>query len=389
MVSGGPEGFPSWSPMMLEPGELGCHVGIPIYDVGLSHEASSLYRLAILVFMSFRRKDKAEVDTLEYLSKFIRQAQTQAKELEDNKTAMSVDVVYAGYIMALYALVAENSVQSAVGYCSLFATSLCVLKKSRPLGDPDISWITTLWQGLIASLYHVHRDMLFHEREPTEWQNSFIHLHELLEVSSCLLPSELEMAALPLSMTTEVICQEIKTLSMYMQFYLDHFLFRMSPNNSADGDSAAMPIDVVGRRLQEILGRITQLTVHLSSIRDYIYHAYSISESDINTRFHGPANDFLHFPDLQASGLKSTTDPWERDTALALLYSLAQLIKEMMEPAADLNEEGIRHSAIAVCRLCASFPSDSLMALSLTKRSLFWAGLILTKSKYLDGCFHS
>jgi len=192
------------------------------------------------------------------------------------------------------------------------------------------------------------------------------------------------MAALPLSMTTEVICQEIKTLSMYMQFYLDHFLFRMSPNNSADGDSAAMPIDVVGRRLQEILGRITQLTVHLSSIRDYIYHAYSISESDINTRFHGPANDFLHFPDLQPSGLKSTTDPWERDTALALLYSLAQLIKEMMEPAADLNEEGIRHSAIAVCRLCASFPSDSLMALSLTKRSLFWAGLILTKSKYLD-----
>ena len=143
-----------------------------------------------------------------------------------------------------------------------------------------------------------------------------------------------------------------------------------------------------------ILSRIMRLITHLSNTANYIYHAYPPSE-EVESNLNGPAtNEFLHFPDVRARGLRSDSDPKERDTALALLYTFSRLLKTMLEAPADPNEDTItevQYLAIALCRLCASFPgrsSQTMMGILLIKRSLLWAGLILTKSKFPSGDTH-
>src|SRR5271169_1230031 len=93
---------------------------------------------------------------------------------------------------------------------------------------------------------------------------------------------------------------------------------------------------------------------------------------------------------LRPRGLKSA-EPKAQDTALALLYTFARLLKNMLDPMADFDESivtDIYRSTIALCRLCASFPNRSLSNPTvslLVKRSLFWAGMILTKSTFQEG----
>jgi hypothetical protein len=330
----------------------------------------------------------AEVETIQYADKFIRQARKQAKEFANGKSTMEVDVVYSWYIMAVYAVIAEDSLSRAVLYSSLFSCSLSELKRSKTLSDNELSWLETLWQGIVSSLYYVHRDLLFQETGPTEWATSFEPLQQLLEKSSSLIPSEIDIAALPRSMTSEVVCQKVITLSIYMQFYLDQFLFRTTYDAGA---AAAGVTEFLRARLQSILARIIDLVAHVSNIPDYIHHAYSFSaDVEADSEFDGPANAFLNYPDLQRRGLKSGAEPTARDTALALLYTFAQLAKHMLQSTSDVEAEddAIRHSAIAICRLCASFGSfDTPMVHLLAKRSLFWAGLILTESEYPHGRF--
>ena len=96
------------------------------------------------------------------------------------------------------------------------------------------------------------------------------------------------------------------------------------------------------------------------------------------------SNSFLGFPDVRLHGLKST--PKDRDTALALLYSLSRMIRGIL---ADRDGIEIYTSAIVVCRLCATLPDRSTTTIAglLLKRSLFWASMIMTKSRFPQGIF--
>jgi hypothetical protein len=134
-----------------------------------------------------------------------------------------------------------------------------------------------------------------------------------------------------------------------------------------------------------------RLVVHLPNIRDYIYYAYDMEGNPgyINVP---TVNKFLHFADVQPRGLAAATTPTRRDTALALLYAFARLLKSMLESSADVDVlSEVQRSAIAICRLSANLDlqnewgTDAL----LVKRSLFWAGVILTKSAFLSGQFPS
>ena len=320
--------------------------------------------------MSYLKNNESR-DTAIYFAKYHHEAQ----RCIDN--ASILEVAFASYVVAVYSLIGGWSIKFVLQSCHDFCKSIVGLTKWRMVSD---SWVELLWQDVLMSIYYVHRDYSlfqnFTSRE--ELIESLEQVQELLQTSDCLLPSETDILNLPLSMTTEEICLKVISLSIYLQFYLDHLLFRSSYNVNPEISNKLTD------GLYSIVERINRLVAHLSPIGDYIYHAYNFG-LDHHT---GATNAFLHFPNVQPHGLKVTGDAEERDTAPALLYAFARLLKNMLERTADENEKfisEIHHSAIAMCRLCASFPDRSPMVTLLAKRSLFWAGLILTESRFYAG----
>ena len=328
---------------------------VPVYNVCQSH-SSLLLRTAVMVLMSYLKNNTCDNETMEYLGQFYGEAQHSIT------TNSVLDIVYASYIMAVYCLIAGDSLKTAFVNCLQFCRSLAVLiTNSSMVGPQELSWIEMLWQEIMSSLYHLHRDSLFYGVGPrARLEESLGFLRLILELSVYLLPSEEQIAKLPLSMTTEVICQKIVSLSIYMQVYLDYFLFR---KNCFDGGIGSADDEIMVRaRLMDVLEKIIQLIPHLSNIPDYIHHAYAIPP-DLTAGFESPANDFLHLPNIQPRGLKSAANAGERDIALALLYAFARLLKNILDIDVDTNEEAstvIDHSSIALCRLCASFPPHTL-----------------------------
>ena len=101
------------------------------------------------------------------------------------------------------------------------------------------------------------------------------------------------------------------------------------------------------------------------------------------------ANTFLDFAAVEPRALKPGTEPLVRDTALALVYAFARLVKNMLEVTFnDVDEKvnsEIYNSATAICRLCANLSIEKPMESWIVKRSLFWAGIIFTESKFPEG----
>jgi hypothetical protein len=122
-------------------------------------------------------------------------------------------------------------------------------------------------------------------------------------------------------MTTEVICQKIKSLSINMQFYLDQYLFEKSES---------LPSGETRYRLHLTVDRIILL----------------MKENPVI------------------------------DTATTLLYNFAIIVKGMFEEADHDTEASVYHAANRIYHLSLS----NINAL-LIKRSLFWAGLILSRSR--------
>jgi len=325
--------------------------------------------------MSYLNRSGDSNDTAHYLAKYHQEAQ----RCIDN--ASITEVTFASYIVAVYSLVGGWSINFVLQSCHNFCKSIVGLTKFRMLND---SWLELLWQHVLSSLYYVLRDSsLFGNPVSQEEVVKALELaQKLLQTAECLLPSATDISDLPLSMTTEMICLKIVSLSIFLQFYLDQFLFRASYNANFDG------LKILKNCLCSVLDRINRLIAHLSPIGDYIYHAYPRNDTFGSTIYDDTPHVFLHFPNVQPRGLKVASKAEERDTALALLYAFARLLRNMLEPTADVNEttiSEIHDSAITICRLCVSFPDQSPMVTLLAKRSLFWAGLVLTESRFSAG----
>ena len=308
-------------------------------------------------------------DTSLYIAKYRREAQTCI----DNGSLL--ELVYASYVLTIYGIVGGESVQMAMKCCNHFCK--CVVALTRKQKGTD-DWIEMLWRDVLSALYYVHRDLIVFKSSlecVVQWET-------LVGTSYCLLVSEEDIANLPLSMTTEKICHKIKSLSIYMQFYIDLFLIRV---NFTEQEAETK---VARDRLHNILDRIIRLVSHLSNISDYIHHAYRMEPGVSPINDGTAANTFLDFAAVEPRALKAGTEPLVRDTALALLYAFARLIKNMLELTVDFDEKvnsEIYHSAFAICRLCANLSIEKPMQSWLVKRSLFWAGIILTEAKFPQG----
>jgi hypothetical protein len=198
-----------------------------------------------------------------------------------------------------------------------------------------------------------------------------------LRVSHSLLPCKQDIADLPLSMTTENIGQKIQSLSVCLQLYLDQFLFRIHAK------VIGLSLKSARDDLHGIVDRIVSLIAHLPC--NPIHYAYDMKTNSNNSS----STAFLDFRDVEPRGLKESETPRPRDTAIALLYAFARLLKHWLGFTTDSDEatvDAIRRSAIAICRLCASLPDQtSRISRLLMKRSLFWAGLVLTESRFPSG----
>lgn len=354
---------------------LGSRVAIELYNTGLPNSVL-VYRFAIFVLMSFLKNDPAD-ETHRYLALYYQEAQKCI-----NASSIT-EVVFASYLVAVYSLIGAATLQMAFDNCRRFCHAVAYLKLMSTAKGDEFIWIETLWQDLLSSLYHLHRAVVLLKlpEDPHHLTRSFQHLQGLLNDCSCLLVSEEDISRLPLSMTTEVICHKARALSVIMQFYLHHFLFQVTHTPNGVEDTKTLRSE-----LCSILDRIIRLISHLSNIADYIHHAYS-STSESDSQISGMTCAFLNFPDVKPRGLKSIAEAKVRDTALAILYTFARLVKSMLELPVGVDEAlstDIEQSAIALCRLCATIPvpSSTTMYTFLVKRTLFWAGLILTQSKF-------
>src|SRR5277367_1388207 len=359
--------YPSlYRPLLSLTSRLGSDGAVEFYRV---HEfncySSVLYRSAVFVLMSYlKNSDTSDPSDPSDISLYIAKYRREAQKCIDNGSLL--ELVYASYVVTIYSIVGGESVQMAMNYCHHFCK--CVVALTRKQKSTD-DWIEMLWRDALTALYYVHRDLIVLKSSlecVEQWER-------LVGTSYCLLVSEEDIANLPLSMTTEKICHKVKSLSIYLQFYLDLFLIRINFTEQAAETKVARD------HLYSILDRIIRLVSHLSSISDYIHHAYRMEPCA--TPIDPAANTFLHFAAVEPRGLKAGAEPLARDTALALLYVFARLLKNMLEPTADVNENvnsEIYLSAIAICRLCVNLPIVWPMETWLVQRSLFWAGIILT-----------
>jgi hypothetical protein len=358
------------------PSELGTRVAIPLFNIVIGH-TSKLYRTAILVLIThLQTRDVADRRAFEYLDRFYHQAQDCI-----NNQAVS-ELVYASYIIAVYALIGGVSPQMAIDNCSQFFHTVIALKSLGTVVEDECLWLETLWQRILSSLYYIYRDNIVFDRFGVPVLSmKFEPLQRLLYVSTRLLPSEDNLSNLKSSTKPEWVCQKVYSFSIYMQFYWDCFLYQAAFTESMRRLSSARV------RLQNILGRIIHLISHLPSIDAYVNDAYP-TLSELETIHYVPTNDFLSFQNIQPRGLHP--QPKERDTALALLCVFAQLAKLMLDPTIDEHNKNEQANlyAIALCRLSASFPagcSNALIVSTLIKRSLFWAGMILIRSEFALG----
>ena len=358
-------------------------VNVPVYNAGLS-PSSALFRSAIVVLMSNLKTQCSDSETPSHLQVFY----TRAGECV-NANATS-EIVYSSYIIAAYALICKGSIQDALELCLLFCHGLKAFARSGTARDDEVLWSETLWQGLFIPLFYICRDLLFKNiADPGEQLMNRIwsQLQEILDVSSCILPSDADIEGLPLSMCTETICHKIRSLSIYMQFYMDYFLFRASRHSEIFLEDA----NPILLSLHKILGQIILLIDQLSNISDYIHDSYTVCPDILDFNHRSTHHDLRHLTNLQPRGLQSATGATYRDAALVSLYIFSRFMKTLLEEENELNEKvvlEVYHSAIALCRVCGSFPregSSDFMAPSIMERNLFWAGIILRKHQFPTG----
>ena len=362
-----------YSPLMLN-SRPGSPVAIELHKVDLNPHTSTVYRSAILVLMSHLKKSHPS-DTSGYFAKYMQEAQQciDATSFEE--------VVYSSYLVTIYSISGGKSVQTAINFCRQFCQSVVELTRKRRVAD---DWIELIWQNLLASLYYVHRDTILFNYSKSTLMESAAQWEKLLDTSYGLLVNEADIADLPLSMTTEKICHKLTSLCVYMQLYLDQFLTRVG-----HAEYGSNELELARGRLCSIADRIMRLVSHLSSISDYVHHAYQIEVGSANSVNNGPNSTFLYFADLEPRGLMPNAPPDSRDTAVALLYAFARLLKNLLKPAAEIEEntpwaEPYR-SAIAIARISATLPIEGFMETLLVKRSLFWSGVVLTESTFPEG----
>ena len=153
-----------WGPLLFR-SRLGSSVAIHLYNLGLDSHLSASYRSAVLVFMSNYNKDDYTT-TFNYLTNYHR----GLRKAMDTNSISTTEVVYARYVVAVYSLIGGDSMQMAISSCRQLCCAIKSFTMSSMISD---EWIETLWQRVLSSLYHIHRDTILFSHHATPFTETF------------------------------------------------------------------------------------------------------------------------------------------------------------------------------------------------------------------------
>jgi hypothetical protein len=173
--------------------------------------------------------------------------------------------------------------------------------------------------------------------------------------------------------TEPSIYQRLNALGSYLAFYLDHFL--AEKRRLVDTDET---FHSDTKSLRNIILEIAGLAPRLPKAREFL------SKGD---------NDMFWLSTIFAEEDRTVINPLRpdfEDKQAAILFGFAQLIDSILVTSSIYGDASPSvPSAMFLCRLCAGVARSELgsmlpSGLSLT-RSLFWAGLILTRTRHPAG----
>lgn len=179
-------------------------------------------------------------------------------------------------------------------------------------------------------------------------------------------------------MRPEEIQRKLQTLLIHTMGNFDQFLFYLNCNREKH-ELIKKKFFRVKANLDSLLGQILKLISYLPNAHKYLRHAYDVTlNSDVNQ-----VEDILE----QIVNIVPQFDlgTERKDIYAALLYSSAHLIKHLLDPTINLanrSESQVYVSALALCKVAACVGVIDPGICGLLKRSLFWTGLILTRSTY-------
>jgi len=357
------------------------HAGIPVFNPTTTHASAPVYRSATALFMSYVRNQSVVVQRM-YLEKYYHAAR---KCIEHSAVP---ELIYASYLVAAYSLIGGESISEATQKTGMFAHGALLLIRQGSIQGDELLWIENLWQNLVMALYYIHHETVVRRGGAMGRRSadSFVQLERLLDNCSPFLPSDIDVATVPVSMPLAAVCVKVTSLAIYLQFYFDYFLFARSSRNEAMQTNTTRLRDV----LASILGRICQLISHLPNIPDAIYESYRRVKGDSDSDLTGSSSlPSDRLGNVALRGMNSARQPKISDGALTLLYCFSQLLLNLQNPSSSPDstiQPDIGRSAVALGRVCSSlecgdFKPEKTVGL-LIKRSLFWAGLF-TRATHL------
>ena len=371
---------------------LGYGYAAPLYRIDFPI-SSPPFRAAVLTLASYLMRSKPHDDTLNYYAAFCMCAQ---KAIQNGEL---VDLVYASYFMLMYARLSRDSIETVFVHGLQFCRSMQALFSNREsFSVEELSWMIRLWQSVIWTLYYLHWHLYAwadadlsvagqvtvvagqdadRNITPSDYVTMGGTLKELTKAldssSFALLPDScLDKAALH---------RRLESLLIHMQVYFEVFLsqaglradYGIIRTNQTARDQLRSILEEIINLIRCIPGITTYLNDVLQNIDRYLATAYHPAEDD------GFANFF-------ALNRSDRSRPERDDIHAALIYYSAQLFLHLLD--SDIDYDSIRAmtlvycSAFALCRICFDFGRIDGRNCSIIKRSLFWAGLVLTKSKY-------
>src|SRR5271154_159690 len=367
---------------------------IPIYRLDVP--SSLLVRAAVLVLSSYLHDWKPNINTFQYLAEFFVQAN------EAIKTRALLELLYSSYIMVVYSCCCVESFESVLVNCLQFCRVVraWMAQKATNL-DVDSDWIVTLWQSSMSAVFNIHRLLyIISKRGKAFYLDSMppapvddnwrmeITIKDMLDITDVLS----SLLLLEPSNITITARQQLQTFLIYKQIYFENFLHEV--NYKADLTVFRVPphpdVVVVVRsaiarqQLVQVLDRITEVVSGIPNVAPLLKEAQDL-EPYLKNHPHQPPSQYSflrRFPPL----FRHDNARVERsDLYSALIYFSATLFLGMLDPNVDRNETSQRlifHSALALCRLAHGSRQLDADNFSLIRRSVFWAGLVLTKRRF-------
>jgi hypothetical protein len=181
--------------------------------------------------------------------------------------------------------------------------------------------------------------------------------------------------------TVPSLHHQLESQLMGMQFHLEHLLLQ-AKNNGDDNDT----IEHAKAQLRDITHKVVQLTIQLPYVEDFQRQVYEIVPLWLTTWCEPMTPDDV-FPELVRRPTQSHTCLALENHA-AVLHCTAQLFLNLLQTDVDYNPTSkwrVHVSAIALCLMTTVYRDICSQNCLLIKRSLVWAGLVLTQSVYPEG----